>query len=92
VTASGWWLGLTALGGLACGLVAERRPFGDAVIGHPLIVLFVAAGLGLIGLRILLRRPVPEVIPDRALLMGCFAGLGLFLVGNWIGTHVAAAP
>jgi hypothetical protein len=81
-----------ALAGLASGLVAERRPFGDAIIGHPLIVLFVAAGLGLIVLRILLRRPVPEVIPDRVLLMGCIAGLGMFLVGNWIGAHVAIAP
>jgi hypothetical protein len=30
---------------------------------------------------------VPEIVPERALLFGCFAGLAGFLIGNWIAAH-----
>jgi drug/metabolite transporter (DMT)-like permease len=81
------WFGAMALGGLAFGLIAERRPFGDDVFAHPLVAFFILAGAALIALRMALARPVPEVIPERALLLGCFLGLGMFLVGNWVGVH-----
>jgi hypothetical protein len=38
------------------------------------------------------RRSVPDVIPDGLLLPGCFAGLGMFLVGHRLGVHLAAVP
>jgi hypothetical protein len=38
-------------------------------------------------------RPVPEVIPDRALLLGCAVGLALFLAGNFVATRwLAGVP
>jgi hypothetical protein len=49
---------------------------------------FLLVGAGLIVLRAI--RPVPQIIPERALLIGCFAGLAMFLVGNWFGVHVMA--
>jgi len=69
-------------------VIADRRPFGDGFLAHPLVVFFIVVGAGLLAVRLALSRPVPEIIPDRLLLLGCFAGLAAFLVGNWLGTHV----
>ncbi len=88
--ATTWWFGLMALGGLAFGAAADKRPFGDDVLAHPLVVLFAAAGVGLVALRFALARPVPEVIPERALVAGCIVALIAFLIGNWFGVHLAA--
>ncbi len=84
------WFLAVALGGLGFGLAAERRPFGDGFFAHQLVALFILVGIGLIALRAALARPVPDIIPERAILAGCFAGLALFLVGNWIGVHLLA--
>ena len=83
-----WWFGLMGLGGLAFGLVAERRPFGEDVLAHPLVVYFVVVVAALLVLRIALARPVPDVIPERTLLVGCVIGAAAFLVGNWLGVHL----
>jgi len=83
-----WWFGLTVLGGLAFGLFADRRPFGDDVLAHPLSVFFIVVGAGLLALRAIAARPVPEIIPDRMLIFGCFAGLAAFLAGNFVGSHL----
>ena len=77
-------------GGFAFGLVAERRPFGEDVMAHPLVVFGAAAGIGLLILRLVLARPVPELIPERALVIGFVLGLAAFLAGNWLGVHVLA--
>jgi hypothetical protein len=82
------WLGLMALGGLVFGLAAERRPFGEGIFAHPLVAFFILVGLGLLALRVALARPVPDVISERMLLLGCFAGVGMFLIGNWFAVHV----
>ena len=87
-----WWFGIMALGGLAFGLYAERRPFGDDVFAHPLIVFFVIAGAGLLLLRAVLRRPVPEILPERVLLQGCAIGVVTYLAGNWVATHLLLLP
>jgi hypothetical protein len=86
-----WWYGLMVAGGLAFGLLGERRPFGQDVLAHPLAVFFAVAAAGLLVLRIALARPVPELIPERTLLVGCLIGGGAFLVGNWLAIHVIAA-
>jgi hypothetical protein len=91
VTPTRLWFALTALGGLGFGLAAERRPFGDGFLGHPLVVFFLVTTAALLALRLLLARPVPDIIPERALLLGCLAGLAMFLVGNGLGVHVFAA-
>jgi hypothetical protein len=39
---------------------------------------------------VVLRRPVPEVIPERAMVVGFFLGIAAFLAGNWIGVHLIA--
>jgi hypothetical protein len=86
--ATTWWLGLTAFGGFAFGLNAERRPFGDDILAHPLLVFFAIVAIGLLVLRAVLRRPVPEILPERALFAGCMAGAVAFLVGNWIDVNL----
>jgi hypothetical protein len=85
-----WWFGLMTLGGLAFGLNAERRPFGDDVLAHPLAIFFLVVGAGLLALRLASRRPVPEILPERVLVRGCFVGLAMFLLGNWFGVHFFA--
>jgi len=84
------WYAAMALAGLVFGLVGERRPFGDGVLAHPLVALFILVGAALIVLRIVLARPVPEVISERALLVGCFVALAAFLVGNFASAHLLA--
>jgi hypothetical protein len=84
----GWWYALMAAGGLGFGLVDERRPFGHDMLAHPLIVYLALAAVGLLILRAVLARPVPELIPERTLLAGCLFGVAAFFAGNWISVHV----
>ena len=77
-------------GGLGFGLIGERRPFGQDMLAHPLVVYFAAAAVGLLVLRAVLSRPVPEVIPERTLVSGCLLGVVAFLAGNFINTYVLA--
>jgi hypothetical protein len=86
-----WWYGLTALGGLAFGLIGDRRPLGTDLFAHPLVIFFIIVGIGLLLLRMVLARPVPAVLPERALIAGCFVGLGFFLIGNFVATHMIGA-
>ena len=85
-----WWYGLMASGGFLFGLVGDRRPFGTDVLAHPLVIFFIVVAAALLVLRVARGRPVPELIPERALVIGCFAGGAAFLLGNLIVTHVAA--
>jgi uncharacterized membrane protein YeiH len=85
-----WWYGLVGLGGFAFGLIGEHRPFGAGLFAHPVVLFAMSVGAGLLVLRGVLARPVPNVIPDRSLLIGCFVGLALFLAGNFVATHAPA--
>lgn len=82
------WYGAAGLGGFAFGLIGERRPFGGDLLAHPLFVYVMVLAIGLLALRIVSRRPVPEILPERALVFGCFAGIALFLAGNFIAAHL----
>jgi hypothetical protein len=82
-----WYCGVAVLG-LAFGLLGERRPFGDDVLAHPLVIFALAVTGGLLVLRFVSGRPVPEIIPERTLVRGCAFGLAAFLVGNFIAVHL----
>jgi hypothetical protein len=82
------WYGLMAVSGFGFGLLAERRPFGEGILVHPLVVFFALTGLGLLAVRTALARPVPEVIPDRTLMLGCVLGLATFLAGNFVAARL----
>jgi hypothetical protein len=82
------WYAAMALAGLVFGLIGERRPFGDGIFAHPLVVLFILVGAALLALRVVLARPVPEVISERALAIGCVAALAAFLAGNFASAHL----
>ncbi len=84
---SGWY-GAIAAAGLGFGLLGERRPFGEDMLAHPLIIYCLAVAGGLLVLRFVGGRPVPEIIPERALGRGCALGLAMFLVGNFIAAHL----
>ena len=58
------------------------------MLAHPLAVFFAVAAAGLLILRIVLARPVPELIPERTLLLGCVGGGAAFLAGNWISVRL----
>jgi hypothetical protein len=77
-----------ALGGFAFGLLSERRPFGQDVLAHPLVVYFLIVGIALLVLRAVRARPVPQIIPERTLLFGLLAGIAAFLAGNFAATHL----
>ncbi len=82
------WYGLMAAGGLGFGAIGDRRPLGPGMLFHPLVLYFVVAGVALLALRIVLARPVPEIISDRALVLGCVAGSAAFLAGNFLAAHI----
>jgi len=84
----GYWYGVVAAGGLGFGLLGEKRPFGHDILAHPFVVFFLLVAAGLLVLRVARRRPVPELIPERALAFGCAAGIALFLAGNFIAAHL----
>src|ERR1700730_12272706 len=88
--ARSWWFGLMASGGFVFGLSCDRRPFGTDVLAHPLVVFFAVVAAALLILRLACRRPVPELIPERALVIGCLVGAAGFLAGNWVAAHVVA--
>ena len=85
-----WWFGLMSIVGVAFGAFSEDRPFGDNVLAHPLIIFFAVVAAGLLGVRVALRRPVPEIISDRLLLVGCLVGLIAFLISNWLAVNLVA--
>jgi hypothetical protein len=87
-----WWFGLMSMCGLLFGSQSERRPFGTDVLAHPVVIFFMVVGAGLLVLRVALRRPVPDIISDRMLLIGCAIGLVAFFVGNWFASHLGAMP
>jgi hypothetical protein len=74
--------------GLAFGLIGDRRPFGSGVLAHPLLMFFIVTAVGLLVLRFALARPVPELIPERALVLGCLLGAATFLAGNFVATRL----
>ena len=86
-----WWFGLMLLGGLAFGLNANRRPFGNDMLAHPLVVFFALVAVGLLLLRTGLRRPVPEILPERILIVGCIVGVIAYLAGNWFAAKILQA-
>jgi hypothetical protein len=77
-----------ALGGFAFGLLGDRRPLGSDLFAHPLVMFFIIVCVALLVLRVALARPVPEVLPERAMIAGCLVGLASFLAGNFVATHV----
>jgi hypothetical protein len=83
-----YWYGAVAIAGLGFGLIGERRPFGEDILAHPVVVYFAVIAVGLLVLGLVCRRPVPQLIPERALARGCAAGVVLFLVGNFIAAHL----
>lgn len=84
------WYGAMTLGGFAFGLIGDRRPFGESFLTHPFAVFFILVGVMLLVLRIVAARPVPELIPDRMLFIGCAFGLATFLAGNFVAMHLLA--
>jgi hypothetical protein len=82
------WYGVIAIVGLGFGLLGEHRPFGEDILAHPLVIFCLAVAGGLLVVRFVSRRPVPEIIPERALGRGCALGLATFLVGNFIAAHL----
>jgi len=86
-----WWCGLMVAGGLGFGLLGDKRPFGTDVLAHPLVVFFVVVAATLLALRVALARPVPELIPERTLIVGCVIGVAAFLGGNWVAIQLSSA-
>jgi hypothetical protein len=85
---SGYWYGAVCIAGLGFGLLGERRPFGQGILAHPFIVYAFVVAAGLLVIRVVRQQPVPELIPERALGLGCAAGDALFLAGNFIAAHL----
>jgi len=85
-----WWYGLVALAGFGFGLLGERRPFGTDMLAHPLVVFYAGVAVSLIVIRVALGRPVPEVIPERALMAGCIMGAAAYLAANFLVTRLAS--
>lgn len=81
------WFAAAGASGFLFGLFADRRPLGDDLFAHPVFLYAACLAAGLIVLRLKAGRPVPELIPDRYLVLGCLLGLALFLAGNFAGVR-----
>jgi hypothetical protein len=84
------WFAAMGAGGFAFGLLGHARPLGSHVLAEPIVLFFLVVGLGLLVLRVVLARPVPEVLPERMLLFGILFGLALFVAGNFVTIHLLA--
>jgi hypothetical protein len=81
------WYGAVGIAGFGFGLIGKHRPFGDDMLAHPLVIYFFGVAAALLILRVAIQRPVPELIPERALVTGCIVGLALFLAGNFVAVY-----
>jgi len=70
----GYWYGAVCIAGLGFDLLGERRPFGQNILAHPFIVYAFVLAAALLVVRVVQQRPVPELIPERALGFGCAEG------------------
>ena len=77
-----YWYGAICIAGLGFGLLGERRPFGQSILAHPFIVYAFVAAAGLLVIRVVRQQPVPELIPERALGLGCAAASPSFSPGT----------
>ena len=84
----GYWHGAVCIEGLGFGLLGERRPLGQSILAHPFNVYACVVAACLLVIRVVRQRPVPDLIPERALGLGCAAGVALFLAGNFIAAHL----
>ena len=50
------WYGLMALIGFGFGLLGDRRPFGDDILVHPLVLFALLVGLSLLALQYPLKK------------------------------------
>jgi hypothetical protein len=87
-----WWFSLMAIGGLGLGIFAHDRPFGDGLLGHPLIVLFAVVAAILLTLRFLHARPLGELIPRASIALGCAIAVACYVLGDWFATNLMALP
>ena len=89
--AEGFWatgMARSASRGSASACWGERRPLGQSILAHPFNVYACVVAAGLLVIRVVRQRPVPDLIPERALGLGCAAGVALFLAGNFIAAHL----
>ena len=87
-----WWFGLMAIGGVAFGLYADERPFGNGFLAHPLVVFFACVVAGLSTLRFLHARPALQLISAPALGAGAVIGIVCFFIGEWFGVSLIHMP
>ena len=75
-------------GGFAFGLFANKRPLGNGILVHPLVLFFVLVAVALLVLRDRRSRArCPRSFPTARWCYGCCAGLVLFLIGNFFAAH-----
>ena len=70
--------------------LADRAWPLPVALWTPLAVTAVSLALSMELWRVVQARPVPAVIPERALVLGCLIGGATFLAGNWVAAHLLA--
>lgn len=87
-----WWFGLLSLGALGFGVYADEHPFGRGILAYPLVVFAAFVAAGLLSLRSLHARPLPQLIPAQALAAGGVIALACFFLGRWFGASLLHMP
>jgi hypothetical protein len=87
-----WWFGLMAVGGLGFGAYADRRPFGNGMLAHPLVVFLAFVAAGLLTLRFLQTKPLLQLISAQLLTAGAVIGIACFFIGKWFGVSLLHMP
>lgn len=81
------WPYLCAIIGFGFGLIGDARPFGRDILAHPAIVMGVVIGLILIAARLLLKRPIPEVMSDMVMKFGFAVAIFTYLAGTFLASR-----
>lgn len=85
-----WWFGGMAVLGTAFGL-----DVGSSAGGFDpdrLYELFALGCLLLIGLRLVLRRPLTEIMSGKLIAIGCGVAVVTFLGAQWAALNLLATP
>jgi energy-converting hydrogenase Eha subunit C len=86
------WFGVMAVGGIGFGTLAHQRPFGNGLLGNPLVVFFAFVAAGLLTVNMVHPQPITKLISLPSLIAGFVIAVACYFLGAWFGAALSASP